>query len=193
MKNKTREVIYEEMIKGQHHVLVLMHDGYKDSHYEYYVGIPKEHPYHISNPIPGRGIKSDGKNRWFNEPPINKQGDLYKISQSIAFNNTRDLRRAIKSMKEPFRINNVSNFDFDKVIALEHAWLSFQGNLYEFLKEEYCYYGGGMYIPTFGKNSCKNSAEIALKLLGNHFLQVRDIIPKHLNMKVKFEGTKESN
>jgi len=178
---KTREVIYEEMIKGQHHVLTLFKDGHKKSHYEYYVGIPKEHPYYMID-------TETQQTRWYKEPPINKQGYLYKISRSIAFNNTKDLKRAIKSMKEPFRIKDVSNFDFDKVSALEHAWLSFQGNLYEFLKEDYCYYGGGMYIPSFGDDSCKKSSEVALKLLGNHFLKVHDIIQKPSVMKVNFEG-----
>jgi len=179
MKNKIREVIYEEIIKGQHHVLTKLILNNKLSHYEYYVGIPKEHPYYR---------KSDNmKSRWFKEPD-KSQEYLYKISKSISFNNTQNLRKVVRSLKEPFRIKNINDFNFDSVVALEHAWLSFSGNFYEFLKEDYCYYGGGMYVPSFGDDSCKKSSEIALKLLGNHFLKVHDISPKYSDFKINFEG-----
>jgi hypothetical protein len=188
--NKTREVIYEGMVKGQHHVLTIFKDGHKKSHYEYYVGIPKNHPCYTSNPIPGRGIISDGKNRWFKDPSGDKESELYKISKTIQFNSSRELKKAINSLSEPFRMSqtDINKFYAYNMAAMKYAWLSFHGNIYEFLKEDYCYYGGGMYIPSFGDKSCLESSKVALKLLGNYFLKVKDISKDLDKINVNFEG-----
>jgi len=164
---KNRKVINEKRIKDQHHVLVEYICNNKLSHYEYYVGIPEKHKAY-------ENFSTDGSKRWWTDPLWDS--DSYKnIKKAVSYNNTQVLKKAIYKLKPPFNIKNIVEGDFKFTFALRHAWLSFVGNNYQFLKINYCYYGGGMYVPNFGKEDCKLSAEIAMNLIGNCLLEMDDI------------------
>jgi len=171
---KIRKVINEEMVKGQHHVLVKYIYNDKLSHYEYYVGVPEKHKAY-------ENFSTIENKRWWVDPLWDS--NLYKnIKKALAYNNAWLLKKAIYKLKSPF---NIENKDFELPEALKHAWLSFVGNNYRFLKINYCYYGGGMYIPNFDEKDCKISAEIAMKLLGQCLLKIDDVLREPI--KVKFE------
>jgi len=174
---KGRKVISEEMIKGQHRVLVEYTHGNKLSHYEYYVGIPEKHKAY-------ENFSTVESNRWWTDPLWDK--DSYKnIKKALTYSNARLLKKAIFKLRPPFDIKNINGDDHEFPIALRHAWLSFAGNKYQFLKSEYCYYGGGMYVPNFGKEDCKISAKIAMNLISNCLLEMDDISPEPI--KIRFE------
>jgi hypothetical protein len=149
---KTRTVIdeFNTIINSQefHIIIDEFYDG-RLSHYEYYVGVSKDNRYFKD--IKNIGTK-DNKGEGWEEPTDNN------IKRAVAYTDKEKLKLKLKEL--------CNIFPDDKTIkVLEHAWLSYSGNHYEFLKDDFFYYGGGMYIPTFGKEPAFNAAEIGNKLL----------------------------
>lgn len=167
----TRKVIKEKFINGQHCLIVLKSKGGQGSHYEYYVGIPQNHPSFEKSPTSSK--------RWWKEP---LRTEYVNIRKSFVISNNDKLRRAIKTLNPPINFDKIK---LEKVYAIQHAWLSYIGNSYDYLKEDYCYYGGGMYLRSFGEEDCYISAEIAMRLISRKLSEICNLDYK---LEIRFEG-----
>jgi len=58
--------------------------------------------------------------------------------------------------------------------SIDHAWLSYIGNDYEYLNDDRCYFGGGMCITNFGKNDSEQGAQEMIARMIDYFSQVKN-------------------
>jgi len=150
-------------IKKQEHkgfpVLLVKVNAFGRSFWEYYVGVNEKHPMHSD-------ITEEHENlRFLRNHPVAialEKGTHKNENLGDFFKSFLDIM-TISNDKEKLR-EYVKKADLK---ALDHAWLSYIGNHYDYLDDSYTYFGGGMCIDNFGVNDSYVSAIKAAEIIAN--------------------------
>jgi len=164
-----------EKLKGGKYPMILVHvaaNGAKStSHIEYYIGVGKTHPFYtddaicIDNNVLCNHALYNGAFGEEVDPDATKEDLVVQVIDALS----GALDVTCKSTAELQKYVSDNNLK-----AIDSAWMSYIGHNYDYLDDDLCYFGGGMFIPHFGEQDCYASSIIQLKRMRKFLKRVND-------------------
>jgi len=140
-----RNILKIQQLENMLLVHVDVNGGTNLTHIEYYIGVKETHPLYTNI-------------EFCNNIDILRNHPVYKG----AFNkdNTQFTGELLSKLNETLELIGKSESELQRYVSnnglksIDYAWLSYIGHSYEYLDDDLCYFGGGMYVPHFGENDC---------------------------------------